>query len=89
MVGVHVAVLQETKITGPVFVSRSFEGYSILAAAADSDRRGGVALSVRETDYFTVENEKAVGPNIISFELVTGRRQIERWCVVGCYLLPL
>ena len=41
MVGVDVVVLQETKITDPVFTSRSFEGYSTLAAAADSDRRGG------------------------------------------------
>ena len=40
MVGVDVAVLQETKITDPVFASRSFEGYTILAAAADSERRG-------------------------------------------------
>ena len=43
---------------------------------------------VRETNYFTVKNEKAVGPNVISFELVTGRRQNERWYVVGCYLPP-
>ena len=41
MVGVDVAVLQETKITDPVFATRSFEGYTVLAAAADSDRRGG------------------------------------------------
>ena len=41
MVGVDVAVLQETKIVDPTFASRTFEGYTILAAAADSDRRGG------------------------------------------------
>ena len=41
IVGVDVAVLQETKIVDPVFVTRSFEGYSVLAAAADSNRRGG------------------------------------------------
>ena len=40
MMGVDAAVLQETEITDPVFTSRSFEGYSILAAAANSNRRG-------------------------------------------------
>ena len=85
MVGVDVAVLQETKITDPEFVTRSFEGYSILAAAADSDRRGGVALLVRENNAFTIENERARGPNVISFELLSGE---ERWYVVGCYLPP-
>ena len=86
MVGVDVAVLQETKIVDPEFASRSFGDYSILAAAADSERRGGVALLVRESDAFTVENERARGANIISFELITGRE--ERWFVVGCYLPP-
>ena len=86
MVGVDVAVLQETKIVDPAFVTRSFEGYSILAAAADSERRGGVALLVKETNAFTIENERARGTNVISFELVTGE---ERWFVVGCYLPPL
>ena len=84
-----VAVLQETKITDLVFAARNFKGYLILVTAADSDRRlGGVALLVRETNYFTVENEKAVGPNVISLKLVTGRRKNERWYVVGCYLPP-
>ena len=50
MVGMDVAVLEETKVTDPVFAPRSFKGYSILAAAADSDRRGGVALLVRENN---------------------------------------
>ena len=86
MIGVDVAVLQETKIVDPEFASRSFGDYSILAAAADSERRGGVALLVRESDAFTVENERARGANIISFELITG--QEERWFVVGCYLPP-
>ena len=86
MMNVDVAVLQETKITDPVFAARNFEGYAILAAAADSDRRGGVALLVRENDNFSVENEKVRGPNVISFELITGKD--ERWYAVGCYLPP-
>ena len=57
MMGVDIAVLQETKIVDPAFVTRSFEGYSILAAAADSERRGGVALLVKETAAVTIANE--------------------------------
>ena len=47
-----------------------------------------MALLVRGTNYFKVENEKAVGPNVISFKLITGRRQNERWYAVGCYHPP-
>ena len=61
MVGVDVAVLQETKITDPVFASRSFEGKSILGAAADSDRRGGVALLIRENDFSRWTTKKRWG----------------------------
>ena len=44
----------------------------------------------KERDGFRVENEKAVGPNIISFDLITGNDEgeEERWYVVGCYLPP-
>ena len=44
----------------------------------------------KERDGFRVENEKAVGPNVISFELITGddEGKEERWYVVGCYLPP-
>ena len=51
MVDVDVDVFQETKIPDPVFASRSFEGYSILAVAADSDRRREVALLVRDNNF--------------------------------------
>ena len=37
---IDVVVLQETEFMVAVFVACSFEGYSILAAAADSDERG-------------------------------------------------
>ena len=51
-------------------------------------QEGGVALLVKENGIFTVENEKAVGLNTISFELVTGLRRNEQWYVVGCCLPP-
>ena len=42
-----------------------------MVAAADSNRRGGIALLVRENDLFAVENEKVRrGLNVILFELM-------------------
>ena len=47
MAGVDVAFVQETKIVEPPFATRSFEGYSVLAATADIERRGGWLFSLR------------------------------------------
>ena len=35
---------------------------------------------------FLVENDKVVAPNIITYELVTGKTQ--QWHIIGCYLPP-
>ena len=90
MTGVGVAFVQETKMVNITFATCSFEEYSILAAAADSKRRGGVALLVKDREGFRVENEKVVGPNVISFELITSgdEGEGERWYVVKCHLPP-
>ena len=39
MVGVNIMVVQETKIGDPTFSTHSFKGFSILAAAVDSNQR--------------------------------------------------
>ena len=39
----------------------------------------------REGAGFAVEEVRPYGPNVISFEVVTGRR---RWYIIGCYLAP-
>ena len=46
---------------------------------------------VKEREGFKVENERAVGPNVISFELITGdnKGEEERWYMMECYLPPL
>ena len=79
-----------SKIVDPTFATRSFEGYSILVEAADSKRRGGVSRLEKEREGFRVENEKTMGPNGISFELITGDNEgeEERWYVVECDLPP-
>ena len=61
MVGVVVAVFQETKITDPVLTSRSFRDCSILAATANNDRRGEVALLIRENNFSPQRMEKRWG----------------------------
>ena len=41
---------------------------------------------MRESKFFSVENVKVRGPNVISFQMVTGEE--ERWHIVGVYFPP-
>ena len=51
---------------------------------------GGVELIAKDNGAFSIENEKTVGPNVITFELITGKTAsvIERWYVARYYLPP-
>ena len=80
------AVLQETKIEQAKFASRRFKGFTIRVAPTSGRNCGGVALAIRGNSLFRVKNERIVGPNVISFDLVVAEN--ERWFVVGCYLPP-
>ena len=66
---VDIAVLQEVKITDAKFATRKWVGYEILTASAGTVKYRGIALLMKENDTFTIENEKVVGPNVISFEM--------------------
>ena len=77
-------IMQETKITDSVY-TRASAGYCVVATDAPSRHRGGIALFYREGADFAVEEVRPYGPNVISFEVVTGRR---RWYIIGCYLAP-
>ena len=77
-------VMQETNITDGIY-TRTSAGYRVVATDAPSRHRGGIALFYREGAGFAVEELRPYGPNIISFEVVTGRR---RWYIIGCYLAP-
>ena len=79
-------MLHEVKIKDPKFATRRWAGHEILTAGAGIANCGGIALLVKENDAFTIKNEKVVGPNVISFEMLTGPHT--RWFVVGCYLPP-
>ena len=83
---IDVAVVQETKIAEATFAPRQYRGYTIRVTPSSGRNCGGVGLIVRETEHFTVENVKVKGPNVISFQLVTGEE--ERWHIVGAYFPP-
>ena len=71
-VKVDIAVLQEVKIKDAKFATRKWAGYDILTAATRTASCGGIALPVKENEAFTIENEKVVGPNMVSFKMLTG-----------------
>ena len=74
-------ILQETKITDGVY-TRASARYRVVATDAPSRHRGGIAMFYREGAGFAVEEVRQYGPNVLSFEVVSGRR---RWYIIGCY----
>ena len=81
---IDLGILQETKCTDIVY-TRASAGYRVVATDAPSRHRGRIALFYREGADFAVEEVRPYGPNVISFEVVTGRRL---WYIIGCYLAP-
>ena len=79
---VDCGVFQETKLT-KTFYTREASGFWVTATEAPSAHRGGIIFFYRKAEHFTVEELHLHGPNVITFQLVTGRR---RWNVVGCYI---
>ena len=77
-------LLTEVKMTEGIY-TRSCEGYAVTATDAASKHQGGVALFYRESEYWQIESVVKHGPNVISFELVSGWR---RTPVVGGYIPP-
>jgi exonuclease III len=82
--GVDVGVLQETKMTKGIYPRRGF-GYSVFCTDAPSRQCGGVALFWRDCDGCAVEEQRRWGPNVLSFQLVTGRG---RYYCIGAYRPP-
>ena len=66
-------ILTETHLTG--VHTRATEGYQVQATVAVNHSQGGVAIFWCDgADTWQVESEHAHGPNVMSFELVTGRQ---------------
>jgi exonuclease III len=81
---VDIAILTEAKLTDEAY-TRYHGGYNVKATKANCHNQGGIALLWRETTYMQVEGIRTHGPNVISFELVSGPR---RWLVIGAYVPP-
>ena len=70
--GVGCAILMETKITHNCY-THMMSGYKMLLTKAPSKHQGGIALLWQpEHAGFEVEATRAVTPNLITFQLVTG-----------------
>jgi exonuclease III len=83
--GIGVAILQETKVTDGKH-TRHTSGYKVYCTKAPSAQQGGIAL-LWDTAHeaFEVEGLVERTPNVLTFQLVTGR---VRYFIVGCYLPP-
>jgi len=81
---VSIAVLQATKVANGLHICFS-SGYSVIASKAISRHRRGVALVWREGNAYEVEETRFYGPNVMTFQLVTGADQ---YYVVRCYIPP-
>ena len=66
---VDLGVFQET---GDIY-TRMSSGYRVIATNAPSKHQGGVALFYCDSDQYQVEALQTFGPNIISFQLASGK----------------
>ena len=69
--GVDLGIFTETKITDGVY-TRFSSGYNVTASNAVSASQGGIALFWRDNEIYEVEEVATRGPNVLTFELVTG-----------------
>jgi exonuclease III len=81
---VDLGVFQETKLTGGIHTRRSAR-YQVLATDAPSAHQGGIAVFWRDSPQWQVEAYRAYGPNVVSFQLTSGKYP---WYVVGAYIPP-
>ena len=78
-----ISVLTETKL--PIHNTFKSSGFDITHTGSRSNSIGGVALCVRPSSWFHVEGTKLHGHNVISTQLVSGRK---RWLLIGAYIPP-
>ena len=76
---VGIGGLQDTKLTGEIY-TRESSGFWGTATAVPSAHRDGAAVFYHEAEHFDIEELRLQGTNVISFQLVMGRR---RWHIVG------
>jgi hypothetical protein len=84
LMGVDFGVLLETKLTKGGY-TRWSSGYYVRATHAPSAWQGGISLFWRASDLYEVEEVELHGPNVLSFQLVSGAT---RYYIVGSYIPP-
>jgi hypothetical protein len=84
LMGVEFGILLETKLTNGVY-TRWSSSYHVRATHVLSAWQGGISLFWRASDLYEVEEVELRGPNVLSFQLVSGAT---RYYIVGCYILP-
>ena len=80
-------IFQETKLTDGIY-TRGSAKYSVIATDAPIQHRGGVALFHRPAPHFAVEAVQQFGPNVIGFQLATGRVNGIFWDVISPLTTP-
>ncbi len=60
-------------------------GDNVFTSNSVSVRQGGIAFFWRDNDLYEIKESKIRGPNVLSFDLLTGKK---RFYVVGAYLPP-
>jgi exonuclease III len=81
---IDIGILRETKITNDCYTKNYF-GFEVIATAAESVFQGGIALVYCPLAYWTIETINRYNPNVISFEIVTGKLCFS---CVGAYIPP-
>jgi hypothetical protein len=84
-VEVECGVLTETKITNDIHTQFS-SGYTVFALNTAGVWQGRIAFFWRDNDLYEIKESKFCVPNVLSFELVTGKAC---FYVMGAYLPPL
>jgi hypothetical protein len=84
LMGVNFGILLETKLTKGVYMRWS-SGYHVRATHVPSTWQGGISLFWRASDLYEVEEVELCGPNMLSFQLMSGAT---RYYIVGCYIPP-
>ena len=72
------------KLTNGAY-TREASGFRVIETEALSAHCSGISIFYREAEHFSIKYLCLHGPNVINFQLVTGRR---RWHVVGYYISP-
>ena len=76
---IGIRVLQDTKLTWGIH-TRYSSSYKVWAVEAEKRHRGGITIVWREELVWQVEGAKNFGPNVVSFTIMSRRRQ---WYVFG------